>query len=39
MAEIHHRVGIKASAESIYHALTTNEGLSSHDGLCHVEAN
>ena len=29
MAEIHHRVGIKASAESIYQALTTNEGLAS----------
>jgi len=27
MAAIHHRVGIKASAESIYQALTTNEGL------------
>ena len=29
MAEIHHRVGIKASAESIYQALTTNAGLTS----------
>lgn len=27
MAEIHHRVGIKASAEEIYEALTTNRGL------------
>lgn len=27
MAEIHHRVGIKASAQQIYQALTTNEGL------------
>ena len=26
-AEINHRVGIKASPESIYEALTTNEGL------------
>ncbi len=29
MAEIHHRIGIKASAERIYQALTTNEGLAS----------
>jgi uncharacterized protein YndB with AHSA1/START domain len=29
MAAIHHRVGIKAPAESICQALTTNEGLSS----------
>jgi uncharacterized protein YndB with AHSA1/START domain len=29
MAEIHHRVGIKVSAEKIYQALTTNEGLAS----------
>lgn len=28
MAEIHHRVGIKASAALIYQALITNEGLS-----------
>lgn len=27
MAEIHHRVGIKASPEKVYNALTTNEGL------------
>ncbi len=28
MAEINHRVGIKGSPDAIYHALTTNEGLS-----------
>ena len=27
MAEINHRVGIKASPEKIYKALTTNNGL------------
>ena len=27
MHEISHRVGIKASVEKIYQALTTNEGL------------
>jgi uncharacterized protein YndB with AHSA1/START domain len=27
MAEINHRVGLKASAEEIYEALTTNSGL------------
>ena len=29
MAEIYHRVGIKASAKSIYQALIANESLSS----------
>ena len=28
MAEIRHRIGIKASAQDIYHHLTTDEGLS-----------
>jgi len=27
MTDINHRVGIKASPEKIYHALTTNDGL------------
>ncbi|HCJ6812841.1 TPA: SRPBCC domain-containing protein [Vibrio cholerae] len=27
MAEINHRIGIKASSEQVYEALTTNEGL------------
>lgn len=29
MAEIHHQIGILGKAEEIYHALTTDEGLSS----------